>query len=130
MKTLFDYCFYRIAKAYRSLDNKNYCGWGYGVLFATFAFITLALTTLILHIFHYKLTTTIIVVVAIPFIALDALFSIFLNKEGKYIQLENYYKNEKYSKLKGWLVFLYIIISVALYFVSLVLCGYWVSVEI
>jgi len=130
MKILFDYCFYRIAKAYRIFDDKNYCDWGYGVLFASFGFITLALTTLILHIFHYKLTTAIIIIVLIPFIALDMLFSLFLNKQGKYIQLESYYKSEKYSKLKGWFVFLYVIISVLLYFISMLLCGYWVSVKI
>jgi cobalamin synthase len=128
MKTLFDYCFYRIAKAYRVLDEKNYCDWGYGVLFASFGFITLALTTLILHIIHYKLTTTIIVIVIIPFIALDAFFSLFLKKQEKYIRLENHYKNEKYSRLKGWLVFLYLITCVSSYVVSMLLCGYWVSV--
>lgn len=35
------------------------------------------------------------------------------------MQLDNYYKNEKYSQLKGWLVFAYVIGSVVLYFVAL-----------
>jgi archaellum biogenesis protein FlaJ (TadC family) len=130
LKSLFDYCFYRIAKAYRNFDDKEYCGWGYGILFASFGFIALALTTLILYIFHYKLTTTIIVIVSIPFLALDALFSIFLNKKDKYIALEQRYGNEKNSKLKGWLVFSYVVGSVVLFFVSMILCGHWVSVKV
>lgn len=130
MRNLFNYCFYRIAKAYRILDEKNYCSWGYGVMFATFSFIFLAITTWILHVFQHELTETIIIIVVIPFILLDALFSIFLNNEKKYIQLDNYYKNEKYSQLKGWLVFLYIVGSFVLYIVSMLLCGYWVDVNI
>ncbi|MDR0863810.1 MAG: hypothetical protein LBO74_02615 [Candidatus Symbiothrix sp.] len=121
MKTLFDYCFYRISKAYRFWDEKDYCGWGYGVLFATFGFIALTLTNFILYTLHYKLTTTIIVIVLLPFIALDGVLSIFLQNKNKkkYKQLEKEYKDEKYSKLKGWLVFLYVICSLTMYFVSL-----------
>lgn len=119
MKKIFNYCFYRIAKAYRFFDEKNYCDWGYGVMFATFASISLAITTWILHIFQYKLTTTIIIIVVSPFAVLDGLFSLFLSNERKYIQLENYYKNEKYSKLKGWLVFFYVVGSLVLYLVSI-----------
>jgi hypothetical protein len=70
--------------------------------------------------------------VLVPFIALDGLFAIFLQNENKkkYMKLEKRYKHEKYSKLKGWLVFLYVIGSVALYFISMILCGYWVEVKI
>jgi hypothetical protein len=46
------------------------------------------------------------------------------------LKLNEKYKNEKNSKVKGWLVFVYLIGSVALFFISLILCGYWVSVEI
>lgn len=129
MKILFNYCFYRIARAYRVLDEKNYCDWGYGVMFATFGFISLAIVTCILHLFQCKLTKTIIVIVQTPFILLYV-FSLFLNHQKKYVQLDNYYKNEKYRQLKGWLVFFYVVGSLVSYFVSMLLCGYWVSINI
>lgn len=122
MKRFFDYCFYRIAKVYRILDKKDYCDWGYGVMFATFGFIALALITCILYVLKYKLTNVIIIAVATPFILLDVLFTFFFNKESKYMRLEKYYKNEKNRRLKGWLVFLYVFGSVALFFISLLLC--------
>ena len=50
--------------------------------------------------------------------------SLFLTNKKKFIKLSEKYKDEKNSKLKGWLVFLYVIGSVVLYFVTMYLCDY------
>ena len=127
MKKLFNYCFYRIAKAYKLFDRRDYCDWGYGVLFATFGFTILSLVTCVLHIFHFKINSTIIVCTFVPFCALDFIFSMLISdkqKVTKYIELDNLYKNEKYRKIKGCLVAIYAIGSFVLYFVTLYACGY------
>lgn len=115
MKILFDYCYYRISKFYKSWESKDYCLHGGFVLFFTFAFIFLSILALICYLLHkridaYVFTTIGLVICSISFF--------FLNKK-KYEELEQRYKDEKYSKLKGWLVLLYIISSAVLFFVSI-----------
>lgn len=51
---------------------------------------------------------------------LFSILSFFILNKKKYDELEQQYKNEKNSNLKGWLVFTYIVGSVVLYFISLV----------
>lgn len=122
---LFNYCFYRIAKAYKRIDDNNYCEWGYGVLFASFALIALAITAQILNAFHFEFTPTINILVVLPFIILDAYYSFFKRNDNKkkYSRLEDIYKNESNSGLKGCLVLLYIIGSIFVMFMSFYLAS-------
>lgn len=132
MKQLFDYCYYRIAKTYRAMDPNNYCDWGYWILFASFGFIILSMLTFLLHAFDKELNLKIIYFIAILVFIVDAFFSICISdkaKLAKFNRLEARYKNEGFRHLKGWLVFLYVIGSVASYFVTMILCGYWVDVQ-
>ena len=55
-----------------------------------------------------------------PPIAAVILSIFFINKK-KYKELEEKYKDEKYRKLKGWLIFLYLICSLVLYIIAVVL---------
>jgi hypothetical protein len=115
MNSLFYYCYYRIAKAYRVLDEKDYCMYGCAVLFSTFSLIILSFLSFIFFLLHKKIDAYLFGIIAVIITTLSAFF---INKK-KYAELEEVYKNEKHSKLKGWLVFLYIIASVILFFVSI-----------
>lgn len=121
MKTLFNYCFYRIAKAYKILTPTDYCDWGYGVIFATLGLYSLTIVTWVLHFFQHNLNNTIIICVLMPFIVLN-FASMFLNHKDKYIKLENRYKNEKHRKIKGWLVAIYAFGSLVLYIIAVFTC--------
>lgn len=121
MKTLYDYCFYRIARAYKVFDDKDYCNWSNSVLFLTLGFVSLAIIAFIIRFFGYELTTTMAKIGAIPVIVLDFYFTFFRNRDNrrKYNRLEEKYKGEKYKTLKGWLIFFYVIGAIVVYCLSL-----------
>lgn len=58
MKTLFYYCYYRIAQGYRFFQDSDYLNWGYWVLFSTFIFITWSIAVLIFYLFNMRYTKT------------------------------------------------------------------------
>jgi ABC-type multidrug transport system fused ATPase/permease subunit len=127
MKKLFCYVFYRASKFYKSWgESNNYYISGKFLLFL--ALCANVLTLIGLFCLLLKIKYSIEVVCATWFVF--CILSFFILNEKKYEELAEKYKNEKNSKLKGWLVFLYIISSVILYFVSLLICGYWVSIKI
>ena len=47
-----------------------------------------------------------------------AVLQFFVFDKKKYRELERRYKEEKNGKLKGWLVFAYVVVSFILYFIS------------
>ena len=112
MKTLFYYCYYRIAQGYRFFQDSDYLNWGYWVLFSTFIFITWSIAVLIFYLFNMRYTKTAVFLVALPLILVDFWITFFVPKERKmkkFKELEERYKNERHKKLKGWLIFLYFI---------------------
>jgi amino acid transporter len=115
MKTLLDYIYYRIAKAYRTLDGKDYYIYGSLVLFGTLGFIFLSLLAFVFYLTQNKIN-------AYVFGAIMGVFAItsffFFNKK-RYAKLEELYNDEKHSKLKGWLVFCYVIGSFLWFCVSI-----------
>jgi uncharacterized membrane-anchored protein len=115
MKNLFDYCYYRISKAYRFWDEKDYWLGGRSVLFTCFSSHFLCLLAFVFSLFGKKFNSTIIILIVVCFFVL----SLFFYHKRKYVELEKQYKNEKHSKLKGWLVFLYVIGSLVLFFVAI-----------
>ena len=123
MKTLFNYLYYRISKFYESCGEKDGHIAGSVVVFASIGAIILSFLIFAFYLFEKKINVNIVLAIVI----ITSFFSFFLKKE-KLAELAEKYKNEKNSKLKGWLVFSYVIGSVVLFFVSLFLCGYWVSV--
>lgn len=117
MKTFFEYCFYRASKFYKSWgETNNYYNSGKAVLIL--ALTSNILTLIGLFCFFILGYGYSINVVYLVFITLTVL-SIFVLREKDYKRLEQRYKNEKNSKLKGWLVFFYVIVSFVLYFISL-----------
>ena len=126
MKTLFDYLYYRTSKFYEDWGEKSGHVGGSVVVFSSFAFVCLSFCVFVFYLFDKKINTDIIWAIIMIFI----LMSLFFINKKKYAELSEKYKEEQNSKLKGRLVFLYYICSVILYFGSLILCDYWVSIEI
>lgn len=126
MKDMFYYVFYRASKFYEDWGESNgYIGGGI-VAVGSLGFIFLSIIIFVLHyLFNEKINTTIVWIILI----ITSILSFFILNEKKYEKLAEKYKDEKNSKLKGRIVFAYIIGSVILYFVSMLLCGYWVSID-
>jgi Ca2+/Na+ antiporter len=130
MKTFFEYCFYRISKFYLDWgESRLYCSSGLIVVASVIVFYCLSLLIFALYLFDKELSfrnLQMLMGISVVII-LIALFVFDL--KTKYKQLQRHYKNEKHSKLKGWLIFLFAISSVASYFITMVLCGYWVDAK-
>ena len=126
MKDLFYYLYYRTSMFYENWGESNGHIGGGIVTFMSIGSIVLSIVILVLHcLFNQKINTNIVWLTIIA----TGVLSLFLD-EKKYKELSEKYKNEKNSKLKGWLVFSYVISSVILFFVSMLLCGYWADVKI
>lgn len=124
MKNLFYYIYYRTSKFYENWGESNGHIGGGVVIFMSIGSIILSIIIFVMYcLFGMKINVNIIWAI----IFITSILSFFLNKK-KYEELVEKYKDERNSKLKGWLVFLYIIGSVTLFFVSLYLCGYWVNI--
>lgn len=118
MKELFYYVFYKASKLYKSWgENNNYYISGKFSLFLAICANILTLIGLFCLILKIRYSLEVVYGAWILLFVL----SFFILNEKKYKELEEKYKNEKNSKIKGWLVFSYIIGSVILYFVSLVI---------
>lgn len=119
MKDLFYYIYYRVSKFYEDWGESNgYIG-GRVVTFMSIGSIVLSIMIPVLHyLFNEKINTDIAWIVVI----ITSILSFFLSQK-RYKELAEKYKDEKNSRLKGWLVFVYIIGSIILYFVSLALWG-------
>ncbi len=115
MKTWFDYCYYRISKFYENWGEKDGHFMGSLLVLGSLSFYFLSLLALVFSLLKIKFSTVLIGCILCVFI----IISLFFIDKKKYKELELRYKNEKYHKLKGWLVFLYVISSFLLYFVSL-----------
>jgi hypothetical protein len=124
MKDLFYYVFYRTSQFYEEWESNGYIG-GSVVTFSSIGFITMSILIFILYFFDKKISINMIWVIVI----ITSILSFFLTKK-KYVELAEKYKGETNSNLKGWLVFSYIVCSVVLFFTSMLLCGYWVSVKV
>ena len=70
MKTLFYYCYYRIAQAYRLFNDWDFLDWGYYILYTSFMFISYSLAVPISYVLNRELTKSAFVLMAIPFILL------------------------------------------------------------
>lgn len=121
MKTLFYYCYYRIAKGYRFFNDSYYLDSGYAVLFATFCFIAFSIAVPISSFMDKRLTKTSFILLAVPFLFLyvRTWFIPEKRKMDLFKRLEKRYKDEPHKKLKGWAVALYAVGTLILYFVML-----------
>lgn len=121
MKTLFYYCYYRIAQGYRSFNDGDYLDWGYYILFTSFMFIAFSIAVTVCYVLDLEFTKKTVIWVAIPFLLLyvRTWFTPENRKMVLFKQLQERYKDEPHKKLKGWLVALYAAGTLILYFVML-----------
>ena len=111
LKTLFYYCYYRIAQAYRSFNDWDFLDWGYYILYTSFMFISYSLAVPISYVLNRELTKTAFVLMAIPFILLYVR-TFFISEKRKmelFNKLEKRYKNEPHRKRNGWLVAMFVL---------------------
>lgn len=121
MKELFNYCVYRIAYAYKKMKMHDYIGQGYFLMFFAFTGYLLALTQFVLFQFGQGLNKLIIILFCIP-LTLEVIFfsKLFPNSEKIYNECDSKYRNEKFRWLKGFLVFLFLVMSLVSYIFVLI----------
>jgi hypothetical protein len=113
MKTFLYYCFYRISKAYKFWDDVGFCIYGSFLTFFPLGSLFLSLLALTGAELDKGIIYTVVGIVSVASIA-------FIDG-NRYKMLEKKYKEEKHRKLKGWLVFLYVVGSLMVYVVSLLI---------
>lgn len=124
MKKLFNYCFYRIAFFYkRHLPFEDYLGQGIFLqLFADFLYIA-TLIALILELMGIKFTKEIAIILLIPYVIVTIFMNrLFPNQEELFEEMSIKYQHEKGRWIKGLLIFLYLIMSIASYI--MVICAF------
>ena len=121
MKELFNYCVYRIAYTYKKMKMHDYIGQGYFLMFFAFTGYLLALTQFVLFQFGAGLNKLLIVLFCIP-LFIEVLFftKLFPNSEKVYNECDSKYRNEKFRWLKGFLVFLFLVMSLVSYILVLI----------
>ena len=139
IKDLIYYMFYRVFKFYKYWDWDFDCGWHFGwnrcrppymtrnVLGFSISFFVLSIIIFVLHyLFDKQLTYTgLVIIMSIVMLIVVCITSVLIgDEEKKYKELAKKYKTEKKAKLKGWLIFAFIIGTFILYIVSLLTCGY------
>jgi len=115
MLRFFDYCFYRItySKYYQRVDKKDPYIWAWGWISLCQTFNVLSIIIIYYLIidtkFNFKLVC-IPIYLTIYFLNIYCFLPI-----KKYKEMGKLEKNEKYRKLKGWGVILYILLSFAIF---------------
>ena len=115
MLKFFDYCFYRItySKYYQRVDKKDPYIWAWGGISLSQTCNVLTFITLyhIIKGIEYDF-----VIVGISIYVTIYFLNIFLFLPiKKYKEMGKWEKNEKYRTLKGWGVFLYILLSMLVF---------------
>lgn len=132
MKSIVQYIYYRIAKAYRDIFGiedapgflliQSCYSWGSMVLLFSICFYLLAIETFVLWHFGIKMKVSYIIITVLPF----ALFHIFvLNEEREketFKNLKKKYKGEKLRVLKGIVILLFVLFSWVSFMWALSIC--------
>ena len=118
MKDLLLYVFYRASKFYKFFGERYYYISGKYVLLLTLGLNVLSLIQIVCRILKIGFKAEVIIVVCLLFV----LFGYFIPWEKTYKGLEEKYKNEGNRKWKGWLVFLFVVLSLIFYVLVTVIC--------
>ncbi len=113
MLTFFYYIYYRACKLYEQSSSKDY---EIPAIYITVITFGTNIRFILASIYRYK-GLTLSYNVLFGFIAVEVVLGIVLSTfqgKQKYIELVQKYQYENHSRLKGWLTFAYIIISVVL----------------
>ena len=115
MKDLLLYVFYRASKFYKFFGERYYYISGKYVLLLTLSLNVLSLIQIVCRILKIVFKSEVIIIVILSSVFLGFL----IPWEKKYKELEEKYKNEDKIKWKGWLIVLYIVLSLIFYIVVL-----------
>lgn len=119
MITFFNYCFYRYAKFYKKWGDNGPYVMAFGLLFLAIALYLGSIINFLLYQVGIEYTDQINIGIVVFCFVLDFVFSILMDSEGRYKELEKKYKNEDSVKLKGWGVGLFILFGFLCYIASL-----------
>lgn len=125
LKRVYEYYSYRISKFYKEkLKANNPYYFANAIFFSAINFIVLTLIAIVLIIFDIEWNSKVLIIFGIEWnskwiywiSAIIIMSGIFWEiDEDKYQKLVEKYKDEKHSNLKGWLIFLSLIGSFALW---------------
>ena len=112
------YCFYRLTNAYKVLDEKDPEMYARGLVTLCQSLNLLSLIAIPFIINNSQYPLELVVIIILLTLMINWFF--VLNKK-KYIQLEERWKGEnvKYKKLKLYLIWFYVLLSLIVYMVTL-----------
>jgi len=93
----------------------------FGLLFFTIALYLGSIINFLFYLLGIEYTDQINIGIVVFCCVLDFVYSILLDSEGRYKELERKYKNEDNVKLKGWGVGLFILFGFICYITSLII---------
>lgn len=116
----FNYCFYRVAMAYKTWISEGSEDYANAVVSLCQSANILSLIAIPYIINNSRYSGTLIIIISMIILIVNWIF--FQNRK-KYIEYSEKWENEnpKYRKLKGFLVLLYIILSIVLVVIAFAL---------
>ena len=111
LKKLYEYYYYRISKFYKDMGSKTPCHDASALIFSAINLIILTLISIVLMLVDVNWNMKWMYIVS----AIVIILGIFTTNKNKYKKLEDRYKNELHTTLKGWLIFLSLIGSFVLW---------------
>lgn len=121
MKSFLNYCFYRYAKFYKGWGDNGPYIMAFGLLFFTIALYLGSIINFLFYLLGIEYTDKINIGIVVFCCVLDFVYSILLDSESRYKELERKHKNEDNVKLKGWGVGLFILFGFICYITSLII---------
>lgn len=113
LKRVYEYYIYKISKFYKeTLKANNPCYFANAIFFSAISFIVHTLIAIVLMIFDMKWNSKWIYWISAIIIMSGTFWG---TDEDRYQNIIDNHKDEKHSTLKGWLVFLSIIGSFAIW---------------
>ena len=117
MKRLYDYCFYKVANFYERTEGDGTFS-GTLVIAGSIFWLLLAVINFIFRPYQLENSRTFYIIYSVISVIIIYLISWKIDTEEKFQNLCKQYKGEKNATLKGWLVFLFVIFSFSVLFLS------------
>ncbi len=114
LKKIYEYYYYRISKFYKNMGSKTPCTQASFLIFSAINLIVLSLISIVLMIVDVRWEDNWVYLISI----IVVLSGTFTANENKYKKLEDRYKNESHTTLKGWLIFLSLIGSLIVWMIT------------
>lgn len=114
LKKIYEYYYYRISKFYKDMGSKAPCHQASFLIFSAINLIVLSLVSVILMIVDVRWEDKWVYIISVIVIVSGT----FTTNENKYKKLEDRYKNELHTTLKGWLIFLSLIGSTIVWMIT------------